>query len=35
MPCSAVEMDGPRDDHEASSVAQRKRIHLPMQEMCV
>ena len=35
MPSSAVEMDGPRDDHEASSVAQRKRIHLPMQEMCV
>ena len=35
MPSSAVEMDGTRDDHEASSVAQRTRTHPPTQEMCV
>ena len=31
MPSSAIEMGGTRDDHEASSVAQRERIQLPMQ----
>ena len=31
MPSSAIEMGGTRDDHEASSVAQRERIQLSMQ----